>query len=629
MAGGRARWIGPALAAAGAALYLLALGNDWTLDDRLFVFDDALVRDLARFPSIFTRDYWWFLPYDALYRPVTVASMALQHAVAGDAPWSYRLVNAFLHGAAVWLLFALLRRRLGVAAAPAALGALVFAAHPAGSEAVVQLVGRADLFVALVALALLHLHLADYRLAGLGPAFLVPAALVLLLAALGAKESAVAIPPLLLAADVVRGTVRRRPGVLAATLVLTLIFWFGLRAPLVAGVPRHPTLDNPLFALRFDERLPGVLGVLGRYAALLVFPLHLSADYSYAAVPGRPALDDPWVVTGALAVVGSAVAFLWAWRRGRVGTGIGVALVWLPLLPVSNLVVPIGTVLAERFLYLSAAGVGVLAAGLLAERRGLQPVALAIVLAFAVRTGLRERDWRDEVTLSARTAEGSRSGKAHYHYALVLHGLGQREAAEAEYRRALEIRADDVRVLLDFGRLLEETGRWNDAEQVFARAVATRVDDPEPFVQLAQVYQQLGRGADATPLLQRAAAMTPSSYRGWYAMGVTRFTLGDEAGARSAFERALELKPGDALARFGLARVSLYGEGRPAEAAETLAALVRDAPDLASAWYDLGESYSRLGRRDDAVRALEQAERLLPGDPGVRARLERERGAGG
>src|SRR5262245_43992253 len=126
------RWLGLAIFALGALLYLVALPNDWVLDDRLFVLDDPAVRDPGSWRAIFERSYWWFQTPTpgALHRPVTIASIALQHAVAGDAPWSYRLVDAILHGLVAWMLFALLARRLGVAPRAAALAAALYAAHP-------------------------------------------------------------------------------------------------------------------------------------------------------------------------------------------------------------------------------------------------------------------------------------------------------------------------------------------------------------------------------------------------------------------------------------------------------------------------------------------------------------------
>src|SRR5207249_3640445 len=115
-------------------------------------------------------------------------------------------------------------------------------------------------------------------------------------------------------------------------------------------------------------------------------------------------------------------------------------------------------------------------------------------------------------------------------------------------------------------------------------------------------------------LLVRAAGLRAVSYRGWYARGIALLRLGDVPGARAAFPRALDLRPGDVFARYGLARVVLYGEGSPTEAVPLLTALAHDAPTLAPIWRDLGEAYARLGRRVEASDAFRRARTLTQDD---------------
>ncbi len=622
-----ARHIGAAVAAVGAALYLVALPNDWVLDDRMFMLSNPLVRDPSRLPAVLWTDYWDFFAANGLYRPLTVLSMALQHAIAGDAVWSYRLVNAALHGLTSWLVFALLHRGLALRTWPAAMGALLYAAHPACSEAVLLVVGRADMFVAIAALGMLRLHLADYRLGGRTPRTLVPAALLLLLFGLGAKENAVAIPPLLLAVDVARGRVRRSLAVHGATFGLLIAFWYGVRTPLVGEIHDVPSLlESPLYGLPLPDRLPGIAGVLGHYLGVLVAPLHLSVDYSFDVLPARPTPGDFYLILGSVGVAASLGAFLWARRTSQLALAVGLALVWLPLIPVSNALVRIGTIFAERFLYLPAAGLAVLVAYALERRPRLQQIAAVVVLAFFLRTAIRETDWRDPLTLAARTAEGSRSARAHYWYGLGLHTAGQAAAAEAEYRRAVAIWPDYYHALMDLAGLLLEQNRPGEAEIEFRRAIAAGAMEARPFVSVGQLCLADGRNAEAAAAFARATSVEPDGYAGWYGRGVTFLRVGDVARARIGLRKALRRMPGDALSRLALARITLYGDGAAAEAAAALETIVADAPQLTPAWADLGESYARLGRRADAVKALERAASLAPTNEGYRNRLTQLRG---
>jgi tetratricopeptide (TPR) repeat protein len=76
--------------------------------------------------------------------------------------------------------------------------------------------------------------------------------------------------------------------------------------------------------------------------------------------------------------------------------------------------------------------------------------------------------------------------------------------------------------------------------------------------------------------------------------------------AAQAFERVLELFPAHPDAHYNLAQLLLVN-GRPKEAAEHLAAVVRVVPEHTMAWERLGEAQLQLGERAAARAALERA----------------------
>ena len=88
-----------------------------------------------------------------IYRPITTASLLFNHALAGAAGGAfwYHLVNLLLHALNVWLVWKLAARLLSSRAAWFA--AALFAVHPIATEAVDNVVGRADLLAALAVLA--------------------------------------------------------------------------------------------------------------------------------------------------------------------------------------------------------------------------------------------------------------------------------------------------------------------------------------------------------------------------------------------------------------------------------------------------------------------------------------------
>src|SRR5439155_26645027 len=74
----------------------------------------------------------------------------------------------------------------------------------------------------------------------------------------------------------------------------------------------------------------------------------------------------------------------------------------ITLLPTSNLLILIGSIFAERFLYLPAAGFAIAVAALafrLPRPRAPWIVLTALLCLYAGRTVARNSDWRDDLTV--------------------------------------------------------------------------------------------------------------------------------------------------------------------------------------------------------------------------------------
>src|SRR2546430_8543598 len=142
-------------------------------------------------------------------------------------------------------------------------------------------------------------------------------------------------------------------------------------------------------------RLTAVAALAG-VARLLVFPLTLRVDYSPAERTLVPTPLDSRFALGLLCIAAWGALMWLTWRRGRRVEAFGLGWIAIALFPVSNLVVPVGVLLAERALYLPSAGLA-LAAG--AWLKDLETRRLAVVLSLravagGVRTALRVPAWR-------------------------------------------------------------------------------------------------------------------------------------------------------------------------------------------------------------------------------------------
>ena len=406
--------------ACGALLVLILLAYSdsfsagFALDNKGLILEDTRIRAVTtdNIDRILQHTYWWPVGESALYRPFTTLGYLFNYAVLGNTnhPAGYHWINLLLHAGNAMLMWAL-ARRLGAGELQSALMAGLWAVHPVLTESVTNIVGRADLLAGMALLGGLWLHLRGREDGGA-----LWAVGLMGVTAIGvfSKESAVAIIGVIWLYEWALSG--RRKAMVRSTLAvgvpIAVMLWQRWAVLARSGPTEFPFTDNPIVGAGWLEGRLTALHVMARYAGLLVWPARLSCDYSYAQIPLSGARD--WVAWAVVAVMGATVGVLF-WHRGRPGICLTAAAL-LVFLPTSNLIFPIGTIMAERFLYLPSIA---FAAGVVwvmfAVARRAAPVVLGILIcACGVRTFTRNIDWHDDLTLSAATVRDvPQSFKAH------------------------------------------------------------------------------------------------------------------------------------------------------------------------------------------------------------------------
>ncbi|HEX5041335.1 MAG TPA: DUF1736 domain-containing protein [Candidatus Polarisedimenticolaceae bacterium] len=494
-------------------MYLPALHLGFALDDVPLVERDPRLDHPGDLGAFFLRPYWPEGEGAAagLYRPLTTWSFALNRALTGDAPHGFHAANLLLH-AAVCAMAWFAARRAGVLYGTAILAALLFAVHPVHVEAVANVAGRAELLAAGFALAA---WLAHRR----GRSVLAP--LLYLLAVLS-KEGAVLAPVLFLLDDLHRErNDDARPrwiayGGYAAALALALI----LRAAALGGLRGAEDavfMDNPAAFAGVGVRIATALWVVAKDLWLLLWPARLVSDYSVDAIPLVRSASDPRLLAGFLAVICSIALGIHGWRRSR-PLLLGMAAFALFLLPASNLLFPVGTLMAERLLYLPSFGFCLIAGHLgadLARRRKPALVATLVAAAAllglgAARTWTRIPAWHDNATLALADVKlQPRSAKLQAGAGIALHAAGREAEAEAAYRQALQIWPDYAQIHYNLALLLEKRGATEEAITHLQQAGRIAPHNPQPFKLLAPRLERMGRTEEALTAYAAGAAADP------------------------------------------------------------------------------------------------------------------------
>lgn len=315
---------------------------------------------------------------------------------------------------------------------------------------------------------------------------------------------------------------------------------------------------------------------------LMIWPARLSCDYSYAQIPLAQGSLRDWIAWGAVAAAAFGVAILF--RRNR--AALYFALFGLvAFLPTSNLFFSIGTIRAERFLYLPALGLtaclvlAMYAAALRIGRAPLAPILLAVIATgFVLRTWVRNADWRDNLTLAAATVRTSpMSYKAH---ALLADALYQADAGHSNIDRVIEEAEKSMTPLDGLPDLNNVAAAYLEAGQYYlTKGDVSAGRDPQAYRKSVQALQRSiaifeasdrryrdehsARGASAL------AAASPHYVDAYGLLSAAWLRLGEN---RRAFEAAIgarSLEPDNPEVYRQLATV-LLADGHPEQAAEKL-----------------------------------------------------------
>ncbi|MCP4661795.1 MAG: DUF1736 domain-containing protein [bacterium] len=527
------RWAAIVLVVLPALAYLPTLGGTFLGDD-VQITHGAHLREADGWKSCLRESYHFpFLAERNEYRPLSSLSFWLQVRTTGPDPRPFHLVNLLLHLAVVVVFRGLLRRLLDESAAFA--GALIFGIHPLFSEAVSLIAGRADLLSTLFALLAWRLHL---RRGGPGDegalrrVVTTVACVACLVLSVFSKESGVTAVGALLVTDlmgvspgfrdVVGDSARSWWSRLRAVLGANAVLWLSLPIAVAVRIAlrgaqwyqhEYSLIDNPLVTASWAGRWATALWVMVKGWILFLWPVSLSTDYSYDQIPVIRSLSDPrlWLTLAVIAGVG-----IGAWRAWRAGWRVpawGLASHLCLGLATSNLLVVIGTIMAERLLYLPglmlAAVSGAVAARLLRMpvRVSWRLAALFLVIVAAtlgLRTLNRSFDWTSREQLARRQQEvAPRSIRTWKQMANVELERGDLSAALAAVERAREISEAWSDVWMVRSEVMEAMGRRPEALESVRRALLLGETSTNALLRYAALLEATGHPGDAVAWLRQ------------------------------------------------------------------------------------------------------------------------------
>ncbi|MCC6670143.1 MAG: hypothetical protein IT458_03725 [Planctomycetes bacterium] len=589
--------------------YGTALAGAFVYDDLHSVRDNEAIRDLGNLVAFLHRPDMFSAADMRMYRPVLLASFALNHAVSGPEALGFKLGNLLLHAATAAGVLAV-ARRFAVGRAAALGAALVFAVHPLGSEAVNMISGRSELLSICALVWGVRAHLAAQD----GVRFASLATLAALVVACGSKETGVILPLLCALLELRRG-VRRVAWRGAVARLAPLVAMVGVYLAVRQEVLGHAAVplrgwhegDDPMVGAGRSPatQLMTMATLLPRVLAQMVVPLGLSLD---PRVEYRSAVDGP-VAAGAALVLGLVAAGLWRPARNPlrafgVAFALGTALPWI--------LIPLNVPLSEHRYYGPLAGAALVCAALvpraaaarLAVRRGLAAAAALWLASAAVLSAARSLDYRDEERLWQQVrAQHPGSMRAATGLALAAIARGDGAAARRFIHEALAIYPN------------HRPARENLVEVELGMRAA---GDPQVALEHAEWLKE----------------RDPANPFAWLRLSRAMAAVGERSGDPEWFARAeaaalhcLVIAPPKGLA-YRTAADARARRGDPEGAIALLDESIARGLAHRSVRVQRAELLLQVGRRGEAERELHRLAAEDPFDPMVIVALQKLRGAG-
>lgn len=502
------------LAAATLLVYSITLFNKFVLDDEVIIVNNPQTLSLRNIPQVVLAPDI-IKPY---YRPLNRTTYLLDYRIAGMNPAWYHGVNVLIHLGNVILLYLVCLRLLPDRAA-ALVAALIFAVHPANSEAVNFISARNTLLALFFSLAS---FLAFLETRGRGKRLPLLSALFFFCGLLS-KETAfmlVGVIALCTFVPLEEGEKRMRlpEGIFfLLPYLISIVLYFMMRYYSLQGIVGTPLPPDGVFS-----RLARNYHVIPQYLGLLLFPVDLTVFHK---VPQGGLLDPPWFLPAWVSLLAAIVLVVRS--RDRI---VLFGLFWMVInyAPISNIVPIQSDLITERYLYMPAVGffiaLGVIFSWIHSPGRSkpaLWGITAVVVTACAVLTIQRNLDWKNNLALfSSGTRNDPMSPAAHFNLGTAYREINDLPSARREWEKTLAIDPKYADALTQMGTMSAVQGDLLTAEKYYLAALEAPQGRSDPdksmaHYNLGKIYEKRHLPQLALQQYRQFLETVPLTYMGY------------------------------------------------------------------------------------------------------------------
>ncbi len=629
-------------------LYTNTIHHKYALDDSIVITENQFTKKGFRgLRDIFTHDSFtgFFkkkkeLVQGGRYRPLSIATFAIEYQLFGLKPAISHFINILLYGFTGIMIWLVMKRLLedfpeneiykilpfGTA--------LLFVFHPLHTEVVANIKGRDELLALLLSLISFYFSIRYSQNKKIR--YLVFTAICFFLALLS-KENAVTFLILIPLAVLLFKNIKFKDAAITVLPLLgAFIVYYFIRIGVTGGIKQIVSaelMNNPYLDATSSQKYATILYTLGLYLKLLVFPHPLTYDY----YPYHIRLQH-WNVEILLILVFYLALVIYLMiasgniSKKRSGNIVlfSVSVFLLNLFLISNIPFNMGTFMNERFLYIASLGFCIFLSWMiiiLTRKSGKQVllrklIFVFILLPFGLKTISRNKAWKDNYTLfttdvktSGNSAKGNcAAGGIIYETALTqkdsLQKMKMLLMASDYLDKALKIYpgyADAWRLL---GNIKFETENYQDAINDYIKTLEIMPDDEAAWHNTDMTLSKYNNTDEKIDVCKKLLKIKPSRFE-------TNYLLGNLYGkyknnlplAIEYLNKALNINPDSFEANKDLGVA--YGlSGDFVNSVKWLDHALKINPNDADIYTNLGISYYNLNKKDKAMAYMKKGEEL-------------------
>lgn len=616
----------PLLIFISALLYINSLSNTFVYDDSSIITENYLIKSLGNLPKLFQRDYL-LLSGELSYRPVVTFTYFIDYAIWRLNPFGYHLTNILLHTGNVFLLYCLIKS-IGKKHTVALCAALLFLSHPILTETVNAVCYREDIlasiFYLLSFLCFIKIREPFFKKeraqqkSKIRFSFCYIGSCASYGLALFSKEMAITLPLLLVLFDLFYTLHLKGKASTIPSRLLQMARWIPFYAGYL-GIAvfylfiRFVACKNTFKTITVAPgSVVSMTKVVASYIKLLFVPFNLNADYY---VPYSQYLSPSFILSS-LFIVSVIIILIRLSQQGRHMTFFTLWF-FIALLPVLG-IIPIGNIMAERYLYLPIAGfcgsAGCILANSLSLRKGVVPLFGVILLGIQIAIVSRNGVWRDDTTLWSYTCQREPlSARACSNLGNSYFKKNRYEEAISFYKKALTFPYSYPFIYYNLGATYEKTGLIDKAIEAYKASITSHNDNTLAFTNLGVIYDKQGRYDMAIEAYKQALVTNPCFPLAHHNLGNTYERMGDSEKAMTEYKEAIKTDNDYADAHNNLGAVYLKN-GILDSAIDELQKATKLKPDHMDAHYNLGIAYAAKGIYEEALQELHLAIRYHVND---------------